>query len=81
MSPQRRIVRQALMLGLLVTPVVLALSACTAGGQEEGAKARPLPQDPKALSPGEYHSVKFKPPSPSRSARAGYTQEGSCPTL
>ena len=61
MYPQRRIVRQALMLGLLVTLVVLALSACTAGGQEEGTKARPLPEDEKALHPGEYHSVIFKP--------------------
>jgi hypothetical protein len=61
MYPQRRIVRQALMLGLLVTLVVLALSACRAGGQEEGAKTRPLPEDEKALHPGEYHSVKFKP--------------------
>jgi hypothetical protein len=61
MYPQRRIVRQALMLGLLVTLVVLALSACSARGQEEGAKARPLPEDEKALHPGEYHSVKFKP--------------------
>jgi len=49
------------MLGLLVTLVVLALSACTAGGQEEGTKARPLPEDEKALHPGEYHSVIFKP--------------------
>jgi hypothetical protein len=55
MYPQRRIVRQALMLGLLVTLVVLALSACSARGQEEGAKARPLPEDEKALHPGEYH--------------------------
>ena len=61
MYPQGRIVRQALMLGLLVTLVVLALSACRAGGQEEGAKARPLPEDEKALHPGEYNSVKFKP--------------------
>jgi hypothetical protein len=61
MYPQRRIVRQALMLGLLVTLVVLALSACSARGQEEGAKARPLSEDEKALHPGEYHSVKFKP--------------------
>ena len=61
MYPQGRIVRQALMLGLLVTLVVLALSACSARGQEEGAKARPLPEDEKALHPGEYNSVKFKP--------------------
>ena len=59
--------RQALKLGLLVTLVALALSACGGGGSEGEAKAhqeaqaRPLPGGEKALSPGEYHSVKFKP--------------------
>jgi hypothetical protein len=48
----RRIVRQALRLGLLVTLVVLALSACE-GGQEEADKPRPLPEGEKALRPGE----------------------------
>jgi hypothetical protein len=60
----RRMVSQALKLGLLVTLVILALSSCgrgAGGGQEEEAKGRPLPQDPKALHPGQYHSVKFKP--------------------
>ncbi len=59
----RRMVSQALRLGLLVTLVILALSSCGggAGGQEEEAKGRPLPQDAKALRPGQYHSVKFKP--------------------
>jgi hypothetical protein len=45
-----------------------ALSACGgAGGQEqaaggqEQAKVRPLPKEPGTLSPGQYHSVKFKP--------------------
>jgi hypothetical protein len=52
--------RQALMLGLLVTLVVLAVNAC-GGGQEQADRPRPLPEDEKALSPGEYHSVKFKP--------------------
>src|SRR5215211_6624446 len=51
-----------LAVGLLGTLLVLALSACGGAGGQEQAKGRPLPQDPKALSPGEYHSVKFKPP-------------------
>src|SRR5215210_7710861 len=50
-----------LVVGLLVTLVVLALSACGGAGEQEQAKGRPLPQDPQALSPGEYHSVTFKP--------------------
>jgi hypothetical protein len=56
----RRMVRQALRVGLLVTLVVLAVSAC-GGGQEEADKPRPLPEDPKALRPGEYRSEEFKP--------------------
>jgi hypothetical protein len=54
-----------LMVGLLATLLVLALSSCGGGGSaQEEAKARPLPLYPteKALRPGEYHSVKFKPP-------------------
>ena len=71
MYPKRRIARQALRLGLLVTLVVLAMGACGgagAGGGEEQTKAkeeaegRPLPQDPQALSSGQYRSVKFEPP-------------------
>src|SRR5215203_2835391 len=55
-----------LVVGLLATLLVLALSACGgagAGGQDED-KARSLPLYPtgNALRPGEYHSVKFKPP-------------------
>jgi hypothetical protein len=42
-----------------VVVVVLALSAC--GGEEKKAKARPLPEDPKALRPGTYRSEEFKP--------------------
>jgi hypothetical protein len=52
-------VGRVLSLGLLVVLVVLALSAC--GGGEEKAKARPLPEDPKALRPGTYRSEEFKP--------------------
>ena len=56
------LVRSAVWLVPLVTLVVLALSACGGGGSEqEEAKARPLPEDPKALRPGEYHSTEFKP--------------------
>jgi hypothetical protein len=41
--------------------LVLALSACGGAGGQEQAKARPLPKEPGTLSPGQYHSVKFKP--------------------
>src|SRR5919112_1243103 len=50
-------VGRVLCLGLLVVLVVLALSAC--GGGEK--KARPLPEEPKALRPGTYRSEEFKP--------------------
>jgi hypothetical protein len=63
----RRMVSQALRLGLLVTLAVLALSACGGGGEGAGGsgekqdKGRTLPQNPEALRPGEYHSVEFEP--------------------
>jgi hypothetical protein len=57
-------VMRALRLGLVVTLVVLAMNDCGggagAGGQME-AKAHPLPEDEKALRPGEYRSVEFEP--------------------
>ena len=58
------LVGRVLSLGLLVTLLVLALSACGGAGGQEEAKARSLPLYPteKPLRPGEYHSVKFKPP-------------------
>src|SRR5918998_4318341 len=59
MQPRSTTVRRALGLGLLAMLVVLALSAC--GGDEKKAKARPLPEDPKALRPGTYRSEEFKP--------------------
>ncbi len=51
-----------LVVGLLATLLVLTLSACGGGGSaQEEAKARPLPEDPKTLRPGEYRSEEFKP--------------------
>jgi hypothetical protein len=62
MYPQRRrMVSQALGLGLLAALVVLALSACGGGEKQQESKPRPLPEDPKALRPGEYRSEEFKP--------------------
>jgi hypothetical protein len=51
-----------LVVGLLGTFLVLALSACGGAGGQEQAKARPLPLYENGLRPGEYHTVKFKPP-------------------
>src|SRR5215210_4575068 len=55
----RLLVGRVISLGLLVVLVVLALSAC--GGGEKESKARPLPEEPKALRPGTYRSEEFKP--------------------
>src|SRR5919107_4627186 len=58
------LVRFALGIGVL-TVVILALTACGSGSAQEEPKALPLPlhpTGPEALSPGEYHSVIFKPP-------------------
>jgi hypothetical protein len=62
MYPQRRKVRQALRLGLVVTIVVLALSACNGGEkQQQEFKPQPLPEDQQELRPGVYRSEEFKP--------------------
>src|SRR5215216_5501667 len=55
----RLLVGRVLTLGLLVVLVVVALAAC--GGIEKEAKPRPLPEDDKALQPGEYRSEEFEP--------------------
>src|SRR5687767_10131111 len=54
---RRRIVRQTLGLGLLVTLVVLALSAC--GGEK--FKPQLLPEEQQELRPGVYRSEEFEP--------------------
>jgi hypothetical protein len=56
----RLLVGRVLSLGLLVVLVVLAVSAC-GGGKEEANKPRPLPEEEKALRPGEYRTEEFKP--------------------
>jgi hypothetical protein len=58
---RRRMVRQALRLGLVVTIVVLAMSACGGGEKQQESRPRPLPEEPKALRPGEYRTEEFKP--------------------
>ena len=84
MYPRRRsMVRQALWSALLMTLVILALSACggggEAGGQEqEDPKARPLPENNVTLRPGEYSSVAFEP---SFSFRVGKGWKHAAPEL
>ncbi len=56
----RRVPTYVLRLGLLVSFVVLALSACGGGGQEQ-AKVRQLPEDQRPLRPDRYSSDEFKP--------------------
>ena len=58
---RRRMVRQALRLGLLVTIVVLALSACNGGEKQQEFKPQLLPEDQQQLRPGVYRSEEFKP--------------------
>jgi hypothetical protein len=71
--PRHRRLGVLFAMGVLVALIALVLSACAGGGgggggsaQEEAKakeadQARPLPQDPGPLRPGEYHSVDFKP--------------------
>lgn len=58
MYPQRW-VSQVLRLVVLVTLVVLMLSAC--GGVEKEVEVRHLPEEAKALQPGEYRTEEFEP--------------------
>ena len=59
MFPQR-MVRRPPRLGLLVTLVVLALSAC-GGEKQQVSEPRPLPEEQQELRPGVYGSEEFKP--------------------
>ncbi len=77
----RRMVRQAIRLGLLVTIVVLALGGCSGGGssaQDESNEPRPLPENNVTLRPGEYRSREFEP---SFSFRVGKGWENVAPEL
>jgi len=62
MYPQRSMVSQAIGLVLLVTLVVLVLSACGGENQQQASKVRPPPEEGQALLPGEYFSGEFEPP-------------------
>jgi hypothetical protein len=55
------LMKLVLVVGALVV-MALALTGCSSGSSQEAeAKARPLPEDEKALRPGEYRSEEFKP--------------------
>jgi hypothetical protein len=56
----RHLVRQAPRLGMLITLVVLAVTAC-GGEKRQESTGRPLPEERQALHPGEYRSEEFKP--------------------
>jgi hypothetical protein len=58
---QTRTVSQVLG-AVMLTILILALTACGSGSAQEEAKSRPLPLYEDDLRPGEYHSVEFKPP-------------------
>ena len=60
-SVYRRMVRQALSLGLVATLLILVLSACGGEERQQEAKPRPLPEDPQAMRPDEYRSEEFEP--------------------
>jgi hypothetical protein len=55
--------RHLLRWGVLVALITLAVSACGggSGGEQQQAKARPLPAGAQDLRPGEYRTDVFKP--------------------
>jgi hypothetical protein len=72
--PRSTTVKRALGLELLAMLVVLVLSAC--GGVEKEAEVRHLPDEAKALQPGEYSTEEFEP---SFSFRVGKGWENAPP--
>jgi hypothetical protein len=59
MHARRRTARRSLGLGLLAVLIALVTSAC--GGGDPESKARPLPEEERALQPGVYRSEEFEP--------------------
>ncbi len=53
--------RRAMVLLSATTMALLAITACSSGSSQEEVKARPLPEKPQELRPGEYRSEVFKP--------------------
>src|SRR3712207_2076192 len=53
--------RRAMLLLSATTMALLAITACSSGSSQEEVKARPLPEKPQELRPGEYRSEVFKP--------------------
>ena len=74
MHPRSRTLRRALGLMLLAMLVVLVLGAC--GGVEKEVQVRHLPDEAKALQPGEYRTEEFEP---SFSFRVGKGWENDAP--
>jgi len=53
--------RRAMLLLAATAMILVALTACGGGSAQEQAKPRILPEDEKALRPGEYRSEEFEP--------------------
>ena len=74
-----------LVVGLLATLLVLALSACSgggeAGGQEQKANARPLPEQHQELRLGEYRTEEFKPSASFRVGKGWLTSPPEAPDV
>src|SRR5215204_5640220 len=52
---------RAMLLLAATAMILVALTACGGGSAQEQAKPRILPEDEKALRPGEYRSEEFEP--------------------